>query len=59
MKDEIDFLPADKRQRFFQSDTIIFDACARHTQITQNKKFAISLEYLKKEVSHEVDFLHA
>ena len=32
---------------------------ARHTQITQNKKFAISLQYLKKEMSDEVDFLHA
>ena len=27
--------------------------------ITQNKKFANSLQYLKKEVSDEVDFLHA
>ena len=27
--------------------------------ITQNKKFANSLKYLKKEVSDEVDFLHA
>ena len=32
---------------------------ARHAQITQSNKFAISLEYLKKEVSDEVDFLHA
>ena len=32
---------------------------ARHAQITQNKKFAISLQYLKKEVNDEVDFLHA
>ena len=31
----------------------------RHAQITQNKKFAISLLYLKKEASDEVDFLHA
>ena len=27
--------------------------------ITQYDKFAISLQYLKKEVSDEVDFLHA
>ena len=27
--------------------------------ITQNNKFAISLQYLKKELSDEVDFLHA
>ena len=31
----------------------------RHAQITQNQKFAISLQYLKKEVHDEVDFLHA
>ena len=31
----------------------------RHAQITQNDKFAISLQYLTKEVSDEVDFLHA
>ena len=32
---------------------------AWHTQITQNDKFAISLQYLKKELSNETDFLHA
>ena len=32
---------------------------ARHALITQNNKFAISLQYLKKEVSDEVDFLRA
>ena len=32
---------------------------ARHTQITQNNKFAISLQYLKKELSDEVEFLHS
>ena len=31
---------------------------ARNAQITQNNTFAISLQYLKKEVSDEVDFLH-
>ena len=30
-----------------------------HVQITQNNKFAICFQYLKKEVSDEVDFLHA
>ena len=28
----------------------------RHAQITQNNKFDISLQYLKKELSDEVDF---
>ena len=31
---------------------------ARHAQITQNKKFAIYLQYLK-EVNGKFDFLHA
>ena len=31
----------------------------RHARVTQNNKFAISLQYLKKELSDEVDFLHA
>ena len=29
---------------------------AKHAQITQINNFAISLQYLKKEVSDEVDF---
>ena len=31
----------------------------RHAQSTQNNQFAISLQYLKKDVSDELDFLHA
>ena len=31
----------------------------RHAQIAQNNKFAISQQYLKKEVSYEADFIHA
>ena len=32
---------------------------ARNAPITQNNKFAFSLQYIKKELSDEVDFLHA
>ena len=32
---------------------------ARHAQNTQYNKFVISLQYLKKEMSDEIDFLHA
>ena len=32
---------------------------ARHDQITQNNKFAVSLQYLQKKVSGDVGFLHA
>ena len=31
---------------------------ARHAHITQYNKIAISLQYIKKEVSDEIDFLH-
>ena len=31
----------------------------KHSQIVQNSKFAMSLQYLKKEFRNEVDFLHA
>ena len=27
MKDEVDFLPADKRRKFLQSDTLILSVC--------------------------------
>ena len=53
MKDELDLLP---NVRLLLS----FYVCvARHAQITQNNKFAVSLQYLKKELSHDVDFVHA
>ena len=55
MKDEVDFLPAYKHQRFLQTDTSIF----RHAHIIQKNKFAISLQNIKKEVSEEADFLRA
>ena len=32
---------------------------ARHAQVTQNKKLGIFLQYLKKEASDKVGFLHA
>ena len=37
-----------------------FQVCvSRHAQVTQNNKFAISLQYLKTGVSDEVNVLHA
>ena len=36
---------------------LILVGMARPAQITQNNKFAKYLEYLKKEVKDEVDFL--
>ena len=37
---------------------MIFDGVVKHSQISQNSMFAMSLQYLKKEVSDEVEFLH-
>ena len=63
---------ADKHQSFLQVDfnTLgIKDAykvilslllgMIKHSQSTQSNKFAISLQYLKKEVRKEVHFLYA
>ena len=59
MKDEVDFLPADKCWRFFQIDTIILGVRVTwHAQIISNK-FAVFLQHAKKEVNDAVDFLHA
>ena len=57
-KDEVDFLPAGKHQRFLQIGTIILVVWPG-LLITQNNKFVISLQYLKKDLSDEVYFLHA
>ena len=59
MGDEADFLPEDKYKSSLQTDSITLGiTLARHAQSTQNK-FALSLQYLKKEVSDKVDFLYA
>ena len=34
-------------------------AMVKHSQSFQNSKFAISLQYLKKEIKDEDDFLHS
>ena len=44
---------------FFKLLLSFYVCVIRHTQITQDSKFAVSLQYLKKELSDEVDFLHA
>ena len=71
VRDEVEFLHADKHQ---VSDKLILTlrfkilyklmpslliGMIKHSQITQSNKFAISLQYLKKEVRYEIHFLHA
>ena len=47
------FLHADKHESFLQIDIMM--GIVKHSQ---NSKFAMSLQCLKKEVRDEVDFLH-
>ena len=42
-----------------QTDTIILMGMVKHSQSFQKSGFVMSLQYLKKEVNDEVDFLHA
>ena len=58
MKDEVDFLPADKHESLLQIDTMISMGVVKHSQSSPNSKFTMSLQYLKKEVRDEVDFWH-
>ena len=72
IRDEVDFLDVDKHQSFLQLDfntlgikvsykdiPSLLMGMIKHCQSTQSNKFAISLQYLKKEVRNGVHFLHA
>ena len=48
IKDEFNFLHADKYQSFYKLALSCFMELARHVQSTQNRKMAIFLKYLKK-----------
>ena len=56
MSDEVDFLHAYKHEIMLQIDRMILMVMVNHSQSSQNNKFAMSLQYLKKEVKDEVDF---
>ena len=72
VRNKVDFLDADKHQRFLQLDcntlgikasckvilSLLMDMI-KHSQSTQSNKFGISLQYLKKEVRNGAHFLHA
>ena len=58
MSNEADFLHPDRHERLLQSNIIILIGMVKHIQSFQNSKFAISLQYLKKEVENGVYFLH-
>ena len=56
MSDEADLLHAGKHEILLQIDSM---GIVNNSQTSQNSKFATSLQYLKKDVKAEVDFLHA
>ena len=62
VRDEVDFLHADKHQNFPQvhfntlSIKVILSllmSMIKHSQSTQSNKISIALQYLKNEVSHK------
>ena len=72
VRDEVDFLHADKHQSFLQVDFDTFGikisykvilsflmGMIKHSESTESHKFSISLQYLKKEFRDAVKFLHA
>ena len=60
VSDEVDFLHADKHQSFVQIDTMVFlMGMNKHSQSSQKSKLVMSLQYLKKGIRNEVDFLRA
>ena len=56
MSGEVDLLHVGKHESLLQIDSM---GMVKNSQSSQNSKFAMSLQYLKKEVKAEVDFLHA
>ena len=50
---------AGKHESLLQIDSMILMGMVKHSQSFQKSKFAMSLQYLKKEVKDEVDFLQA
>ena len=59
MSDIVGFWNANKHENLLQIDTMILMWMVKYSQSSQNNKFAMSLQYFKKEVREEVDFLHA
>ena len=58
MSNEVDFC-MQINMSLLQIDTIIMMGMFKHSQWSENSKFAMSLQYLKKNFRNNVDFLHA
>ena len=59
MNNEVYFDMQIKIKVFYKLKVSLWAYVARHAQITQNNKFAISLQYLKENVKNKVDSLLA
>ena len=73
VRDENDFVHADKHQSFLEVDfntlgfkvsckvilSLLMGMIKKHSRRTESNEFAISLQYLKKEVTNRVIFVHA
>ena len=55
VSDEVYFLHADKHESLLQIDAMILMGIFKHYESSQNSKFTISLQYLKKEVRKRVE----
>ena len=55
--DEGDFLHAEEHEGFLQITTMVLIGMVDHSQILQNCKFAMSLQYLKHKVRDEVGII--
>ena len=58
MNGEINFLHESKNENLLQIHTMTLIGMIKHAKSSQNSMFAMSLQYLKKDVRDEVDFLH-
>ena len=53
------FFLADKHESMLQIDTIVLMVMVKHSQNSPKSKFVMPLQYLRKKVRDEFDFLHA
>ena len=59
MRNEVDFLLAHKHESLLQIDSMNLMVMVKHSQSSQNSKFAMPLQYLRKEVRNGDHFWHA
>ena len=59
MSDKVDFLDTDKHENLLQIDPVILMGIVKHSQSSQNSKFAMTLYNISKKVRNGVHFVHA